>query len=121
MDKNLDDYVDGKLTVSDGRVLTTKWVGNACERICQSRDMIIRSFKKCGITMTVDHSKNSQVNVQGLKDYVILAPEEEFQLETSLSEKSEDQDWVTDIDDNVNNNCATDFEESSTSHDENKN
>ena len=29
MDENLDDYVDGKLTVSDRRVFMTKWVGNA--------------------------------------------------------------------------------------------
>ena len=46
----VDDYVDGKLTVSDRRVLTTKWVGNAWVRICQSKDMIIRSFKKCSTT-----------------------------------------------------------------------
>ena len=27
--ENLDDYVDGKLTVTDRRVLTTKYLGNA--------------------------------------------------------------------------------------------
>ena len=28
LDENLDDYVDGKLTVSDRRVFITKWIGN---------------------------------------------------------------------------------------------
>ena len=50
----------------------------------------------------------------------MFAPKEEFQLETSSSEESKDDEWVTDNDDNGNNNCATDFEEISTSDGENK-
>ena len=47
------------------------------------------------------------------------APEDEFHLETS-NEESENNEWLNENDDNVNNNCATDFEESSTSDDENE-
>ena len=32
LEENLDDYVDGKLTVSERRILTTKWIVNAWER-----------------------------------------------------------------------------------------
>ena len=39
-------------------------------------------------------------------------PEEEFHLETSSSEESEDEEWVTDNEDNKNDNHDTDFEES---------
>ena len=45
LDENLDNYVEVKLAVSDRIVLTTKWVGNPWKKVCQSKDMIIRSFK----------------------------------------------------------------------------
>ena len=57
--------------------------------------MIIRSFKKCSITTNIDDSENSQVNICILEDYVTFAPDKEFHLETSLSEESEDEEWVT--------------------------
>ena len=70
--------------------MTTKWVGNIWERICHSKNMIKRSFKKCGITTNVDDSENSQVNIRGLEDNVM--PASEFHLETSSSEESEDEE-----------------------------
>ena len=51
LDENLDNYVDGNLTVSDRIVWTTKWVGNAWDRICQSKDMIMCSFKKWNVVV----------------------------------------------------------------------
>ena len=45
--------------------------------------MIICSFKKCGITTNVDGLENSHVNILGLEDYVMLAQEKEFHLETT--------------------------------------
>ena len=70
--------------------VTTKWVGNTWERICHSKDMVKRSFKKCGITTNVDDSENSQVNIRRLEDNVM--PVSEFHLETSSSEESEDEE-----------------------------
>ena len=52
--------------------------------------MIICSFNN-GVTTNVDASGNSQVNIRGLEDYVVPAPEEEWHLGTSLSEGSEDE------------------------------
>ena len=109
-----------KFTVSDRRVLKKKWVGNALKRYSQSKDMIIRSLKKIGITTNVDGSEDSQVNIRGLEDYVMPAPKEDIHLETSSSEENEDEELVNDNNDNGNNNCATNFEESSTSENENK-
>ena len=48
----------------------------------------------------------------GLEDYIMSGPEEEFHLETSSSEESEDEEWITDNEDNKNDNHDTDFEES---------
>ena len=35
-------------------------------------------------------------DIRGLEDYVMPAPEEEVHLETTSSEESEDEEWVTD-------------------------
>ena len=45
--KNLQLYAEGKLTASDKRVLTTKWVGDAWSGIKEEKEMIMRSFVKC--------------------------------------------------------------------------
>ena len=36
LDENLDRYVEGKLTASERRVLTTKWVANAWEKLSEN-------------------------------------------------------------------------------------
>ena len=90
LDENLDRYVEGKLTASERRVLTTKWVGNAWEKLYENKDMIIRSFVKCGITSNVDGSEDDQVNIRGLEGYKMPLPEEEFHLETSSEEDDDD-------------------------------
>ena len=47
LDANLELCVDGKLTAGERRVLTTKWVGEAWERVKKQKDLIKCSFKKC--------------------------------------------------------------------------
>lgn len=93
LDENLDKYVDGKLTASERRVLTTKWVANAWQKVSENKDMIIRSFVKCGITCKLDGSEDDQVNIRGLESYTMPLPEEEFHLESS----DEDDDELTDV------------------------
>ena len=65
--ENLNDYVDGKLIISDRKVLTPKWVGNTRESIYLSKGMVIPSFKKCGIRKNANRSKDSQINIRELR------------------------------------------------------
>ena len=58
LDENLDLFVEGKLAASERRVLTTKWVGNAWEKLSENKGMSIRSYVKCGITRHVDGSED---------------------------------------------------------------
>ena len=92
LDENLDKYVDGKLTTSERRVLTTKWVADAWQKVSENKDMIIRSFVKCGITCKLDGSVDDHVNMRGLEGYTMPSPQEEFHLESS----DEDDDELTD-------------------------
>ena len=74
---NLDDYVRGRITTSQRRVLLTKWVGKAWEEISAKKEMTIRSFKKCGISVAIDGSEDGQINIESLDKYTIGESEDE--------------------------------------------
>ena len=56
------------------------WVAG---KLTRNKDMVIRSFKKCGITTNVDGTENHEVNIRGVDWYIMPLPEAEFHLETS--------------------------------------
>ena len=68
-DKNLDQYVDGKINASQQRVLMTKWVREAWSKVGKMKDSITLSFKKCGLSVALDGSENDEVNIEGLPEY----------------------------------------------------
>ena len=49
-------YVEGKISVSQRRVLITKWVGEAWTKVCSSTEMIQRAFQRCGSAVPIDGS-----------------------------------------------------------------
>ena len=56
LQENLTMYVEGKISASERQVLLTKWVGNAWDEVCSNKEMLQRSFKKCGINVREDGS-----------------------------------------------------------------
>ena len=48
----------------------TKWVGQAWDQV-SANALIIRSFKKCGISVPIDNSHVDQIHVKGLNDYKV--------------------------------------------------
>ena len=76
LQKNLEDYTRGKISASE-RILFTKWVGQAWEDISAKKNMIIRSFKKCGISVAIDGSEDAEMSIVGLEDYVVGDNEDE--------------------------------------------
>ena len=69
LDKNLDQYVDGKINASQWRVLMVKWVGEVWSKVGKMKVSIIPSFKKCGLSVALDGSENDEVNYEGLPEY----------------------------------------------------
>ena len=52
MQENRDDYyVYGNFSAKQQRILPTAWTGEAWEKTCANRDMIIRGYKKCNISV----------------------------------------------------------------------
>ena len=50
MEENLDDYVGGKIRVSEGQTLIKEQCGKAWENI--SRNSVVRGFKKSSLSTT---------------------------------------------------------------------
>ena len=70
------------------------------------REMVIRSFKKHGITTNFDGSENDKVKIRGLEGYIMPLPEEEYHLESEDEddesddgEMDEDEDEDEDLED----------------------
>ena len=66
LNDNLEKYLNGKFTAGERRVLLTKWVGQAWEEVSQNEAAIVRSFKKCGISVAGDGSEDFQINMKAL-------------------------------------------------------
>ena len=98
MQEHLDDYVHGNYSAKDRRVLLTKWIGEAWEKTCADKEMVIRAFKKCGISVAIDSSEDEEININNIEDYEVESSDEdpfdqesnsETESETSISNESE--------------------------------
>ena len=69
LDKNLDQYVDGKIYSSQWKVLMAKSVCEAWPKFGKMKDSIIHSFKKSGLSVALDRNENDKVNIEGLPEY----------------------------------------------------
>ena len=75
------------------------WVGKAWTEVGSNRDMVVRSFKKCGISLSLDGSENGEVHIESIKEYELPTANEitEFELDSeSEIEDDEDNFEVTD-------------------------
>ena len=60
----------GKVAAGDRRVLFTKWVGTAWQETSRRvKETVNRSFVKCGISLLISDSRDSEINIDGLPDY----------------------------------------------------
>lgn len=78
---NVDAYLTGKMCASERRLLLTKWIGQAWEEVSSNKEMVCRSFKKCGISVAIDGSEDDQIHIEGLEDYSV---EDEPQMERKI-------------------------------------
>lgn len=75
MQEKLDDYVNGRISAKERRILFTKWVGQAWEEVSSDKEMMKRSFLKTGIAVAIDGSEDVQINVEGLENYDVVSSE----------------------------------------------
>jgi transposase-like protein len=106
MHANLNLYIENKMTASQRRVLITKWVGQAWDEVSAKKDMIKRAFEKCGISVPIDGSRDSCINIEGLSDYKVEEQEEGLYVmdtDSDVESESDDSDTANNID------CDSDY------------
>ena len=100
MQENLDGYVHGSFSTKQQRILLTAWIGEAWEETCSNRDMVIRGFRKCGISLPIDESEDDDINIKGIENYQVdsddsdpfESEDESFEDESDLASSTEDDD-----------------------------
>ena len=87
----------------------TKWVAEAWKEINRNKETVIRSFKKCGLSLTLDGKENDEINIEGIPDYEMPQADEidgaadvEFHLESEDdSEDNADEEAEYEADETV--------------------
>ena len=91
LQENLDKYTSGKITASERRVLITNWCGNAWSRL--DKDSVIRGFKKIGLSVELDGSESTSVNIPKLPMYKMgemIGVDAEYVVDDSDDESDDD-------------------------------
>ena len=60
-------------------------------QVSSNDDLIVYSFKKWGISLSLDGSLNKEVNIEGLKDYVLPTPHGICKFSLIENEDEEDE------------------------------
>lgn len=67
------------------------YVGEAWEKICTNRDMVIREFRKCGNSVAIDGSEDDDINIKGLENYLVDNDDDDpFESKDDLFEDNSD-------------------------------
>ena len=72
-------------------MLTTKWVTEGWEKVLQNKEIIKRSFVKCGISHKLDGTEGNDINIEGILDYKLPQPDREFKMDDSSDEEDDDE------------------------------
>lgn len=84
-EENLQKWENGKYTVGDRRVMLTHWVGQAWRELHKDNgDLIRQTFRKLGLSLTVDGSEDTELKIRDLPnievgDWHLEEDEEEVQ------------------------------------------
>ena len=103
LSENLHLYTENKLPVSERRVLTTKWVAEGWEKVSRNKEIIKRSFVKCGISHNLDGTEDNDINIEGIPDYKLPQPDREFEMDDS-SDEEDDDEVLTECEEAVDDN-----------------
>jgi hypothetical protein len=113
IDEHEVEWVQGKYTVGQRRVLLTKWVGQAWDDIhAEDGDMIRRAFKQVGLGLPIDGSQDHEIKIKDFsegqvgnwKDWQPIKGNEELQSNLTPEEVEKLASEIpVDDDDNVVN------------------
>ena len=100
--ENLDDDVHGNFSAKQSRMLLATWIGKAWEKTFGNRHMVVRGFRKCGISLAIDGSKDD-INIKGIENYQVDSGDDDsFESEgDSFENDLSESDTAPSTDDDV--------------------
>ena len=48
-----------------------RWVGQAWEETAAKKEMVMRAFRKCGVSLPIDGSQDAEINIREFDNYTI--------------------------------------------------
>lgn len=70
--EHTESWVEGKISAKERRILMSKWVGDAWDKISQLHQKSIqRSFAKCGIALPQNGSRDGEIHIEGVAKYEV--------------------------------------------------
>ena len=81
LEENLQRYTEGKICLWKKR---TSGLCKAWTEVGSNRDMVVRSFKKCCISLSLDGSENGEIHIKIIGEYELPTANEvtEFELDS---------------------------------------
>jgi transposase-like protein len=120
IDEHEVEWVQGKYSVGDRRVLLTKWVGQAWEDMhIEDGEMIRQAFKYVGLGLPVDGSRDDEIKIKDFpnvqvgnwKDWQPTKGEDREELQSNLTPEEveklasrvliDDEDGIVDVEDTI--------------------
>ena len=83
---NLEDYVQGSIPAKQRRILLSQWVGQAWEELSTNKEMAVRSFRKCGISLPIDGSADQDIHIEGISEYCVRGLDDEDEMEAAMDD-----------------------------------
>ena len=90
MKANFQKWSEGQFSAWERRILITKWVAEAV-KIAYEKTNIPRLFEKTGISLPIDGSLDSRINISGLEGYEVGDWENEDATENISGESESDK------------------------------
>ena len=117
VEAHVDDYLHGNFTASERRILLTKWIGQAWEEVSANKDMVIRGFWKCGISIAIDGSEDNEINIKDLENYEIESDDDDPFATSDDDDSSSDGNSPGSGDEKEHNEEGCDDEDCDNNHD----
>ena len=84
-------------------MLTTKWVAEGWEKVSGNKQIIKRSFFKCGISLNLYVTEDNDINIEGISDYKLPQSDRESEMDDS-SDEEDDDEVLSECEETVDNN-----------------
>ena len=81
------------------RVLLMNWIGQAWEVLSADRDMVVRGFRKCGISVAIYGLEDTDININRIENYKVESDDEDA-FESNPDDENDDDNSNEDDSDN---------------------